>query len=249
MPRPTFSNEDVMLLSKLPPFFFEEPKKPKPANPLFLKWVKEFHAEKDYKIRGGPPRSTGYEGAVNALEWCTTKYDHPSELKVLRGIGPVCIERLTEKLEKYCARKGIPMPEPPAKKGRGSAKAKASKASSSKRKQEDSDEEAGFTPEPEPVKKGRKGKNGASKSTSEASSSRHGHEDLDEEEEQAESTPDPGLVKKGKGRASKSSAAPSSKRKRASVVEDSGEENPPVKARRTTRGSKPTRSYIENEDE
>ncbi|KAJ6473290.1 hypothetical protein C8R45DRAFT_1077943 [Mycena sanguinolenta] len=88
------------------------PRAPKScANPLFYAWVEEFHDEKDYRKRGGPPRPTGYENALRSIEACTTKYAHPRELLVLNGVGPTCVERLTEKLEEYCARKGIPMPE------------------------------------------------------------------------------------------------------------------------------------------
>lgn len=81
------------------------------ANPLFLKWVKEFHAEKSYKKRGGPPRATGYENAIRGIQACTTKFEHPSELKRVPGVGPTCIERLTEKLEAHCARNGIDVPQ------------------------------------------------------------------------------------------------------------------------------------------
>ncbi|KAL1742411.1 hypothetical protein HDZ31DRAFT_43290 [Schizophyllum fasciatum] len=101
---------------------------PRCANPLFLKWVKEFHAEKDYRKRGGPPRPTGYENAVRALQNCTEKYEHPIELKKLNGVGPTCISRLIEKLETYCANKHIPMPEPPAPKRRAPAKPKLTAA-------------------------------------------------------------------------------------------------------------------------
>ena len=38
------------------------------ANPLFLRWVREFHRAKDYRVRGGPPRATGYENAIRGLE-------------------------------------------------------------------------------------------------------------------------------------------------------------------------------------
>lgn len=92
-------------------------------NPLFLKWVRgthdvlqsvlhpvsrtyltrlvclnpssllEFHDEKDWRKRGGPPRPSGYENAVRALEASTQKYTHPKELLKLTGIGPVCVER------------------------------------------------------------------------------------------------------------------------------------------------------------
>ena len=37
-------------------------KKPRPKHPLTR--FSEFHKEKDYKIRGGPPRATGYENAI-----------------------------------------------------------------------------------------------------------------------------------------------------------------------------------------
>ncbi|TRM66695.1 hypothetical protein BD626DRAFT_483537 [Schizophyllum amplum] len=94
------------------------------ANPLFLEWVEEFHGEKDYRKRGGPPRATGYENAIRALETCTVRYEHPSELKKLSGIGPTCISRLIEKLEAHCESEGIPMPEPPAPKRRAPAKRK-----------------------------------------------------------------------------------------------------------------------------
>ncbi|KAI0781583.1 hypothetical protein BC629DRAFT_1289789 [Irpex lacteus] len=91
-------------------------------NPLFLRWVKGFHAEKDYKIRGGPPRPTGYENAIQSLQNCTTRYEHPLEMKGLFGVGPTCIARLTEKLEEYCNERGLEMPEPPAKKTRGTCR-------------------------------------------------------------------------------------------------------------------------------
>ncbi|KAJ7031118.1 hypothetical protein C8F04DRAFT_1236167 [Mycena alexandri] len=81
------------------------------ANPLFHAWVQSFHDEKDYRKRGGPPRATGYENALRSIAACTTKYAHPKELLVLDGVGPTCVQRLTERLEDHCARKGIPMPE------------------------------------------------------------------------------------------------------------------------------------------
>ncbi|KAL1751546.1 hypothetical protein FB107DRAFT_293823 [Schizophyllum commune] len=126
---------------------------PRCANPLFLRWVKEFHAEKDYRIKGGPPRPTGYENAIRALQECTEKYQHPVELKKLNGIGPTCISRLTEKLEKYCANRRIPMPEPPAPKRRAPAKPKltaaqkraALKAEEAKFVDEDSESEEAST--------------------------------------------------------------------------------------------------------
>ncbi len=55
--------------------------------------LSEFHDEKDYRKRGGPPRATGYENALRSIEACTTKYKHPMELAVLTGVGPTCIDR------------------------------------------------------------------------------------------------------------------------------------------------------------
>ncbi|VDB96627.1 unnamed protein product [Peniophora sp. CBMAI 1063] len=81
------------------------------ANPLFLEWVQEFHAEKDYRRRGGPPRATGYEMAITAIRNCTEKYDHPRYLLKLSGVGPTTVSRLEEKLEEYCEEEGLPMPE------------------------------------------------------------------------------------------------------------------------------------------
>ncbi|KZV65075.1 hypothetical protein PENSPDRAFT_656094 [Peniophora sp. CONT] len=92
------------------------------ANPLFLKWVQEFHREKDYRKRGGPPRATGYEMAISAINNCTEKYDHPKYLLKLSGVGPTTVSRLEEKLAEYCEMKGIPMPEyVPPKRGRKKA--------------------------------------------------------------------------------------------------------------------------------
>ncbi|KAF8180858.1 hypothetical protein BJ912DRAFT_619022 [Pholiota molesta] len=105
------------------------PKAPKCANPMFLRWVKEMHDEKDYRKRGGPPRATGYENAIRSLQWTTTKYDHPLDMKgKVTGVGPTTIRRLTEKLEEYCARRGIPMPEvkpKPTRAKKAPAKSKA----------------------------------------------------------------------------------------------------------------------------
>ncbi|KAK0225612.1 hypothetical protein IW262DRAFT_698453 [Armillaria fumosa] len=81
------------------------------ANPLFLRWVQEFHDEKDYRKRGGPPRATGYENALRSIEACITKYEHPMELAVLTGVGPTCTDRLTQKLEAHCELEGIKIPE------------------------------------------------------------------------------------------------------------------------------------------
>ncbi|KAJ7123161.1 hypothetical protein C8R44DRAFT_161907 [Mycena epipterygia] len=88
------------------------PRAPKScANPLFYSWVQEFHDEKDYRKRGGPPRATGYENALHSIAACTTAYAHPKELLALSGVGPTCVERLTEKLEEHCAHRGTAMPE------------------------------------------------------------------------------------------------------------------------------------------
>ncbi|KAF7986255.1 hypothetical protein HWV62_35160 [Athelia sp. TMB] len=105
--------------------------------PTFTKLT--FHAEKDYRVRGGPPRATGYENAIRALEECKVRYEHPAEMRgKVTGVGPTTIARLVEELEKYCERKGIEMPELPVKKKAApkakAAKPKASRATSSKTK-------------------------------------------------------------------------------------------------------------------
>jgi hypothetical protein len=52
------------------------------------------HDEKDYRKRGGPPRATGYENAIRSLQWTTTKYDHPLDMKgKVTGVGPTTIRR------------------------------------------------------------------------------------------------------------------------------------------------------------
>ncbi|KAL0579461.1 hypothetical protein V5O48_002567 [Marasmius crinis-equi] len=190
----------------------------------------EFHAEKDYKKRGGPPRPTGYEGAVQALQYCTTKYEHPAELKALTGIGPTTIQRLTEKLEVYCERKGVAMPEPPAKKGRGSkskdesttktkAATKASNTKTAKRK----------TP--------------AKKKKVESESEEDEGQAQEKEEAEAESTPPPDPKSKSR-RAPK---AVGSKRKYADV--EDLQESAPIKTRKTSRKTAKPRSYKDDDDD
>ncbi|KAF8909951.1 hypothetical protein CPB85DRAFT_699922 [Mucidula mucida] len=83
-------------------------------NALFLRWLKESHDEKDWRKLRGPPRPTGYENAVIAVRMCKVKYEHPADLYVLKGVGPTCVERLTEKLEEHCKMNGIKMPLHPS---------------------------------------------------------------------------------------------------------------------------------------
>ncbi|KAJ6465928.1 hypothetical protein C8R47DRAFT_1326384 [Mycena vitilis] len=119
------------------------PRAPKScANPLFYAWVEEFHDEKDYRKRGGPPRATGYENALRSIAACTTKYAHPRELLVLTGVGPTCVERLTDKLEAHCARRGTPMPEFKKKERAKKAPAAPKKPVRRKKKVEEEEEEA-----------------------------------------------------------------------------------------------------------
>ncbi|KAJ6579535.1 hypothetical protein DFH09DRAFT_1146848 [Mycena vulgaris] len=112
------------------------------ANPLFFSWVQQFHDEKDYRKRGGPPRATGYENALRSIEACTTKYAHPKELLVLTGVGPTCVERLTEKLEEHCARRGIAMPEFKKKERAKKAPVASKKAARRPKKQAEDDEDS-----------------------------------------------------------------------------------------------------------
>ncbi|KAF8146488.1 hypothetical protein K438DRAFT_1990599 [Mycena galopus ATCC 62051] len=126
------------------------PRAPKScANPLFYAWVEAFHDEKDYRKRGGPPRATGYENALRSIAACTTKYAHPREMLVLNGVGPTCVERLEEKLEEHCARKGIPMPEFKKKERGGAARWSGEEGCSASPKakvpaEEDEDSDADF---------------------------------------------------------------------------------------------------------
>ncbi|KAJ7663020.1 hypothetical protein B0H17DRAFT_910468, partial [Mycena rosella] len=119
------------------------------ANPLFYAWVQEFHDEKDYRKRGGPPRATGYENALRSIEVCSTKYAHPRELLVLNGVGPTCVERrvLTEKLKGHCTRRGIAMPEFKKKERVKKAAAAPKKAArrSKKRAEDEEDSDADFS--------------------------------------------------------------------------------------------------------
>ncbi|KAJ7618432.1 hypothetical protein FB45DRAFT_1063101 [Roridomyces roridus] len=102
------------------------PRAPKScANPLFFSWVQEFHDAKDYRKRGGPPRATGYENALRAIEAC-----------------PTCVKRLTEKLEEHCARRGIAMPEFKKKERARKAPAAPKKTPASRIKKREVDEEA-----------------------------------------------------------------------------------------------------------
>ncbi|KAK0195116.1 hypothetical protein F5146DRAFT_272670 [Armillaria mellea] len=57
------------------------------------------------------PCATKYENALRSIEACTTKYGHLMKLAVLTGVGPTCIDRLTEKLEAYCELESIEMSE------------------------------------------------------------------------------------------------------------------------------------------
>ncbi|KAJ7174405.1 hypothetical protein C8R46DRAFT_89554 [Mycena filopes] len=140
------------------------PRAPKScANPLFHAWVQSFHDEKDYRKRGGPPRATGYENALRSIAACTTKYAHPKELLVLDGVGPTCVQRLTDKLEDHCARKGLPMPEfkkkERAKKAPAAAKKPVRRAK--KEAEENEESEADFSSSSSTGKVKRKAKGGS----------------------------------------------------------------------------------------
>jgi crossover junction endonuclease MUS81 len=49
------------------------------------------------------------------MKACPTTFAHPSEAQILNGLGPKLCDRLTDKLKKYNADHGLPMPEKPHK--------------------------------------------------------------------------------------------------------------------------------------
>ncbi|KAK4464185.1 putative crossover junction endonuclease mus-81 [Cladorrhinum samala] len=78
------------------------------ANPLLLSWVKEWwEVAKERNTKG----VITYKHAYDSLRACPQKFQHPSELKVLKGFGDKLCQRLTEQLQKHCNENGLPMPK------------------------------------------------------------------------------------------------------------------------------------------
>ncbi|KAL1960927.1 hypothetical protein VTO42DRAFT_5911 [Malbranchea cinnamomea] len=82
------------------------------ANPLLLKWIKEWLDEARERNSKGV---AVYKKAYDSMKACPLVFNHPSEAQQLSGFGPKLCERLTENLKKYCAENGLPMPERPEK--------------------------------------------------------------------------------------------------------------------------------------
>lgn len=76
-------------------------------NQLLLQWVKEkWDWAREKSLKSAPSFGKAYK----SLEACPIEFKHPSQLKQLRGFGPVLCEELTKKLQEHCASNGIPMP-------------------------------------------------------------------------------------------------------------------------------------------
>ncbi|KAL1990910.1 hypothetical protein VTN49DRAFT_5913 [Thermomyces lanuginosus] len=82
------------------------------ANPLLLKWIKEWYDQARERNSKGV---TTYKKAYESMKACPLKFNHPSEAQQLNGLGPKLCERLTQKLKEHCERNGLPMPEDPHK--------------------------------------------------------------------------------------------------------------------------------------
>lgn len=53
---------------------------------------------------------TVYRKAYNSLSKCPIEFQHPSEAKQLEGFGDKLCQRLTDKMNEYCAERGQPLP-------------------------------------------------------------------------------------------------------------------------------------------
>ncbi|WEW54966.1 Crossover junction endonuclease mus81 [Emydomyces testavorans] len=80
------------------------------ANPLLLEWIKEWLDQARERNSKGV---SVYKKAYDSMKACPLTFHHPSEAQQLNGLGPKLCERLTAKLEEYCAENGLPMPELP----------------------------------------------------------------------------------------------------------------------------------------
>ncbi|KMU82747.1 crossover junction endonuclease mus-81 [Coccidioides immitis H538.4] len=80
------------------------------ANPLLLRWIKEWLDEARERSSKG---FTVYKKAYDSMKACPLTFNHPLEAQQLNGLGPKLCERLTVKLQDYCRDNGLPMPEVP----------------------------------------------------------------------------------------------------------------------------------------
>lgn len=80
------------------------------ANPQLLAWVKEWlDLAREQNTKG----FNAYKKAYDSLKACPIVFQHPEELRKLKGFGEKLCARLTEKLRKQCQQDGLPMPEHP----------------------------------------------------------------------------------------------------------------------------------------
>ncbi|EQK99537.1 DNA repair nuclease, XPF-type/Helicase [Ophiocordyceps sinensis CO18] len=80
------------------------------ANPQLLAWVKEWL---DVARERNSQGITTYKHAYESLKACPLVFQHPAQLRQLKGFGPKLCERLTENLKRHCLQNGLPMPEHP----------------------------------------------------------------------------------------------------------------------------------------
>lgn len=78
------------------------------ANPLLLKWVKEWL---DTARERNTRAVTVYKHAYDSLKMCPITFNHPSQLQQLRGFGQKLCSQLTEKMKKHCEENGLPPPK------------------------------------------------------------------------------------------------------------------------------------------
>jgi hypothetical protein len=156
-----------------------------------------FNSEK--KGRRGPPRATGYEGAVAGLQACTTRYEHPADmLKKVPGIGPTCVERLALPVILVSQAEVVPQPD-----GEAGAALQAAGHPYARARAEASVTFHGwlFSADPECDHAAGRGKKVATKSSASAASSktvarRKLQEDDDDDEEDEDEEPAPPISAK-----------------------------------------------------
>jgi len=77
------------------------------ANPLLLQWVGELLDKARERNTKG---FHAYKKAYDAIKANPLTFDHPSESKMLAGVGDKLSKYLTEKMEAYCEENGLPKP-------------------------------------------------------------------------------------------------------------------------------------------
>lgn len=80
------------------------------ANPQLLAWVKEWL---DLARERNSKGFTTYKTAYESLKACPMTFQHPAELRQLKGFGEKLCDRLTDHLKKYCQENGLLMPQHP----------------------------------------------------------------------------------------------------------------------------------------